>query len=612
VRLRVVSCHLLVVSCATALAQSQTTAPTGLIIGQVVDAATNRPVPEAEVRLRTGTGQTPPNGRVIADPEGRYFFVGLAAGTYQLQATKGGYGDGFYGMRRPPRIAVLPGIDGLGLELSEGQRVLDATILVWKHASISGVVTDDSGEPIVGTIVRPFMRTIVNGRPRFVGSGRSIAVTDDRGIYRAIGLTPGDYVIAVAATHSTRPAFAVVVPGYQPAGVEFFGTGGREAPTLGSFRTQRFGDYMLTTEHGLPIPTVSSQTDRLAVYQTTYFPGVSVPSEAGIVSIAAGEDRGGVSIQMRLTPSVRVSGQLVGREVVGQQNLQLIPAATRDLPIPDPYQSAMSMTDMSGQFTFLAVPPGSYLLRVFAQLPATAGSSSRGEMLWASQPIAVGAADIDGVVVPLRPAVPIAGRVVVARGVDVQAGSQPTLETSVTFDPDDGIGMGFSARSDAKGAFTTGLPGGSYYVSAQPPRGWFISSVAAGGRVLNDSPVDVADALDIVVTVSNVSSRVEVTVRDAPAAVEGLARVMVFPADRPAWSDHGPRSPRFQTSRAGSGGDTFTGLPPGDYFIAAVREEHAIEWLDPKFLDLLSRVATRVTVFEGQSQSVAVRLSVVR
>ena len=60
------------------------------------------------------------------------------------------------------------------------------------------------------------------------------------------------------------------------------------------------------------------------------------------------------------------------------------------------------------------------------------------------------------------------------------------------------------------------------------------------------------------------------------------------------------------------GGYTFAGLPAGDYFIVAVREEHAIEWLDPKFLDLLSRFATRVTVFEGQSQSVDVRLSLVR
>jgi len=612
-RLRVVSCYLLVVSCATALARSQTPAPSGIIVGQVIDATTNRPVPEAEVRLRTGTGQTPAGGRVIADTEGRYFFAGLAAGTYQLQASKPGYGDGFYGMRRPARVSALPGVDGLGLEVREGQPMLDATILLWKHASISGVITDDAGDPMVGIMVRPFVRTIVNGRPRFVGSARSVTVTDDRGLYRAIGLVPGDYVIAVAGTHSTRPAFGTIVQGSPSNVTDFFGGGIEAALVPGSFRTQRFGDYTLSTQHGLPIPIVSSQTDRLAVYQTTYFPGVSAASEAGIVSIAAGEERGGISIQVRPTPSVRVSGRIVGPAgPLGLHHVQLTPAATGDLPIADPYQAATSTTDTSGQFTFLAVPPGSYVLKVFAQSSGTRPASMR-EMLWASQPIAVGAADIDSVVLSLRPTIPIGGRVVLARSVDAPAGSPLIPEMSVSFDPVDGPGMGSSARSDGKGAFTTGLPGGSYYASAQPPRGWFVSSIAAGGRVLNDSPIDVtADAIEIVVTITNAPSRVEVTVRDAPAAVDGPARVMVFPADRPAWSDRGPNSQRFQTSRGVPGGYTFVGLPAGDYLIAAVREEHATEWPDPKFLDLLSRVATRVTVFEGQSQSVAVRLSVVR
>ena len=301
----------------------------------------------------------------------------------------------------------------------------------------------------------------------------------------------------------------------------------------GSFRTQRFGDHVLSTQHGLPIPIVSGQSDRLAVYQTTYFPGVSAPSEAAVVSVGAGEERGGVSIQMRPTPSVRVSGRLVTPvgPLVGQVNLQLIPATTGDLPLADPYRAATALSDMSGQFTFLAVPPGSHVLRVFAQSSGARPASMR-EMLWASQPIAVGAADLDGLVLPLRPAVPIGGRIVMARSVDAQAGSLPTLEMSVSFDPIDGDGLGSSVRSDSKGTFSTGLPGGSYHVSAQPPRGWFVSSIAAGGRVLNDSPIDVTgDAHDIVVTLTNVPSRVTVTVRDAPAALDGSARVMVFPAD---------------------------------------------------------------------------------
>src|SRR6185369_12815831 len=107
---------------------------TGLIVGQVVDAGTGAPVGEAIVRLtmpKYFNNSTAPNGRVMADGDGRFFFADLPAGEYYLQATKDGYARGEYGQRRAWGQSQL-------LSLGEGERLSDLKLRVWKYAVIAG------------------------------------------------------------------------------------------------------------------------------------------------------------------------------------------------------------------------------------------------------------------------------------------------------------------------------------------------------------------------------------------------------------------------------------------------------------------------------------------
>lgn len=613
--IRVAGCSLLVVSGATALAQSPAPAASSIIVGRVIDVATSRPVPEAVVLLRRGSGHDATViGRVIADAEGRYFFAGLAAGPYGVHASKVGYADGAYGVRRPPTFnSPNPGL--VDLRLVGGQNVLDADIFLWKHASISGIVTDERGEPMAGIMVRPLQRTIVSGRPRFVGTLQWSTITDDRGMYRVSAMPPGHYVVSIEATQATLPAAVLAEQFDGPGGAARPGTLFDVSPELGqpgSSRNQRFGDHVLVTFHALPIPLVSLDGDRLSVYQTTYAPGVSSIGDAAVISLTAGEDRAGVSMQMRPLPAVRVSGRLVGPSgPLARHALRLTPATTGDLVPYSPFSSATTMSDAAGKFTFLGVPPGPHLLKI--EVLPEGGPTAMRDLLWASQTVVAGNTDINDLVVTLRPAIPVNGRVILvpAPGTQAPGATPPALDVTVSLPQDLGPVAAYGARASTKGEFSTGLPGGAYHVNAQLPAGWFVKSIVVNDRTLGDSAFDAAgESLSITITATNAASRLTVTLRDGG---DRSVRTFLFPADRSAWTGYGPATRRVQAvGGTPSMVQIFEGMPAGEYLVAAARDEFTADWPDPRLLEILSRFATRVTVREAQQQSVDIGVSVIR
>ena len=91
------------------------------------------------------------------------------------------------------------------------------------------------------------------------------------------------------------------------------------------------------------------------------------------------------------------------------------------------------------------------------------------------------------------------------------------------------------------------------------------------------------------------------------------ATVVVFPADAAKWSADGYAPRRFKTARTNTRGEFgISSLPAGDYFVAAIPEEQADDWRAPATLDALARVATRVTIVEGEHSRVAVRVTEMR
>jgi hypothetical protein len=226
--------------------QAATEKPTGFLLGRVLDAGTNRPIARATVTLAAGcAGQGAPiavaqgPARVLTDADGHFLFRDLPKGAYPLGAIAAGYLCGGHGQKRPegPTHPFM---------LDEGQRTGDLVIRLWREAAIGGVVTDETGAPVVGVTVWIDRQAIVNGRvePRPQQYGKR---TDDHGVYRQAGLAPGNYVVSVPTKMSATPLGLIVPESAAAASLRASGAapeaGGAQAVLAGV----QAGDVVLRT-----------------------------------------------------------------------------------------------------------------------------------------------------------------------------------------------------------------------------------------------------------------------------------------------------------------------------------------------------------------------------
>jgi hypothetical protein len=172
-------------------------------------------------------------------------------------------------------------------------------------------------------------------------------------------------------------------------------------------------------------------------------------------------------------------------------------------------------------------------------------------------------------------------------------------------------------QADANGnLLSVGYPPGRYLLrEAALPAGWTIESAMIGGRNLLVSPLDLgAQSVDgLVITLTKTPSVVTGQVRTSDGAPDPASSVVVFPTDRTHWVGSGPQSREVVSQRVNTEGQfTVTGLPPGDYFIAAVTDVVRARGVDAALLGVLSGVADRVTVAARAQQTVNLVTRVVR
>lgn len=561
----------------------------GLIVGQVVDADTGRPLAGALVAISgpPGPGAVPPP-RILTGNDGRFVFRGLRRGTYNIIAHKAGFAQGAHGRTRPAGPSVPIG-------LADGERTGDAIIRLWKHASISGTIVDESGEHLIGVRVQAYRRAVISGRRRYVPSGA--ALSDDRGIYRIGGLIPGDYIVGAVSRQVAMPVSMAIAVTRGPGDIALAREAATQVVQVGG------AGYVLGGGAATPPPP---REGRLSIYPATFHPAAPAGDAATVVPLRAGEEHINADLQLAPVATVSVSGYVVGPDgAVTSTPLRLVAAQSVEIALDG--ESISTITDRSGNFTFPAVPSGHYTLRMVRGVPPPGQRvlPNVNTVVWTEVPVSVGIEHIENLLVEASPGLRIGGRIEF-EGTGLT--QQPDLQRiQIAVEPADVIASsgGGIVRVDGSGEFRSApLPGGRYYVRVQnSPAGWMFKAATSDGRDLADIPLTLsADTLNVVVRFTDRWSGVRGSVQNRQGP-DGAAAVIVFPTDTDTWASSGQSPRRVRMVRAGKSGEYSFNLPPGDYYVIAVPDAQTADWQDPAWMEAASRAAARVSIAEGERKT---------
>jgi protocatechuate 3,4-dioxygenase beta subunit len=548
---------------------------------------------------------------------------GVPPGKWYVSATRDGY------ELSPPtgREIVVTGMDA----------ALSVTLRMAKQAVIGGLVTDETGEPVVGATVR--IQPI--GQTGAWESGTT-ALTDDRGRYRVWTLRPGPRLVSIQPTYYSAPAGLFELNSAGDATTAATVRQNLESLNLAGADGQLPSTIDLlgniVSASGVPASSIVGSGDRIRAFPATFHGGGKV------IALEAGDGVENVDLQLVRVPAVSISGRLDGPpERVAHAFVHLI---ADDLPGDRPHRgtlrAASTLTTADGQFRFATVPAGRYRLNVIrppasgsrpgpttavvtavgATSVGTATTSTppvrtmpEGDTLWASVPVVADRADISNLTVVLHRAVQMRGRIEFEGSATRPAPEQMNRISMAVWSES---GDYYSVVVDASGRFqSAGLKPGQYVLRFTPTlasgtRGWYSKSIGVAGRDVTNSFIEVRETdLDAVVfTLTDRPTSLSGVVRDTGGAIAPNSTVVVFPAD-PAHRRAGGVS-IWRVKRAtvdATGRFTVDALIPGEYLAVATAADLPEDWSRLEFIKRVESSSRRVRLGEGDAANIELTLA---
>ena len=479
--------------------------------------------------------------------DGQYAVAGLGAGAFLVRAAKANHLALEYGQRGP---ADLPA----RIFLRARQQHRRADIALPRVSVISGMVTDEHGEPMAGVPVRGFQLRRIDGHLQ-TDSVIPGEPTDDSGRYRLIGVKPGSYLVAAT------------VRGAVGAG------------------------------------------DSVQGYTTVYHPGTLGALLAAPITVTAGADRDNVNLAVLPASTAVVSGSAAdasGRPFAGR--LSLSPARASGVPVVDTWLAAPGA---DGTFAFRHVPPGEYVVKAAGHEPISPQFGVQrvtvgGAGIPPIQIVTTTGATLDGrVTVEGSSCAAIAGLVAVS-----------TVTTDTDFAS--GAGKSYPAFAGTTGRFQLGGVVGPARLVIDDRPGYeqcYLRTARVNGVEAADRPFDFGTSggvyRDVEVVVSEASASLEGRIVTDPGVAVQTVWVVVMPVFRDLRFSG---SRHLKIARSGADG-TFriAGLPPGDYVAAAVHqldESTTRGRIDEEVLEGLAAAprAARVSLRERERRTLSLSL----
>jgi len=281
------------------------------LTGTVVNSVTGEPIPRALVRLNGAMERV-----VFSDAQGGFEFVGLPAGSADINAQKPGYFDPRQqedAIRRTP-IAIGSGKNSLTIKLAP-------------LGAIYGRITDTTGQSLEYVPIRLSASVVRDGRRRR-WEPRATVRTDEDGRFRLANLMPGTY-------------YLVAGPGRQERRLLARG----EKPKTG--------------------------------YGISYYPGVLDIASASPIELVAGQQVQ-ADLSLNVGPLFQVSGTVSGGDRDSGFSVQVLSPTGDALPVPlglNPEMGTFHIDALPAGSYVLKAAEQSGRQRLVAEAPLSVSSS---------------------------------------------------------------------------------------------------------------------------------------------------------------------------------------------------------------------------------------------
>lgn len=534
-----------------ALTNAQQPGRTDLKIdGRLVDGAGNQPIARARVAIAAVT-QRNDFTTVVTAEDGLFSFSGLKPGKYALSAQAHGYVFQSFNQHDQYASSIVVG---------ENTNSSGLVFRLYKENVIDGTVTDEAGEPVRDAQITLYQTGTAGGS---AGTRvRSHGVTDDEGHYHVGHLSPGDYMVSVAARvwYARRRNFSRT----NLNGGMISGLGGTFSSSI-SMTVGSGAGYSTTNE-----PETPNALD--LAYPTTFFPGVAEAGSASVIHLTHGEK---YIADFNLQPVRALHLRVAGPEnPQGHLNFQLAQKMIDGTTTP---VSTQSTRLPSGEWEIEGIAPGQYTLTTLTYNPPKPGEKS-GPMTQTSTTREISAIGNDVVDDgKTAPAAVVTARLLFDPGASVTKRSYLQL---YDFKTRQNIFELIPENGEIE--FKEHVPPGSYEISIYGGGGvgsFIRSIVATGAKTLGRTlVVKGATPVKLEVTVGKNQGQISgIALRDGqPLAGVMIVAVPVDPAHNQVL---------FRRDQTDSDG-TFT-LPnvvPGDYTVLAIEKGWELQWLKPDVL----------------------------